>query len=70
MAEIVNIYDGGITKDPRGRTVGVIRFMISTNEGHPEEIVGHCLPNFHDSIIKNLKRLAWQKPQEIQNELK
>jgi len=63
MAEIVNIYDGGVTKDSQGRTVGVICFQISINEGKPEELIGHCLPNYRDSIIKNLKSLVWQKPQ-------
>jgi hypothetical protein len=61
VAEVLQILDGGIIKE-KGRRVGVIRFQISTNEGALEQLTGYCLPNYRDSIIKNLKRLAWKKP--------
>jgi len=65
MAEIVGIYDGGVIVDRHKKKVGVVIFKIVTNESAPEVMIGHCHPNYRDSIIKNLKRLAWQKP-EIQ----
>jgi hypothetical protein len=61
MAEVLQILDGGIIKE-KGKPMGVIRFLISTNEGAPEQLTGYCLPNYRDSIIKSLKRLVWQKP--------
>lgn len=61
MVELLQILDGGIVKE-KGKLVGVIRFLISTNEGAPEQLTGYCHPNYRDSIIKNLKRLAWKKP--------
>lgn len=60
MAQVLQIFDGGIVRK-KGKLVGVIHFLISTNEGSPEQLTGYCQPNFRDSIIKNLKRLAWQK---------
>jgi len=66
MAEIIGIHDGGIAKDRYGHTVGIIVFMITTNESKPEILIGHCRPNYRDSIIKNLKRLTWQKPDAIE----
>ena len=56
MAEVIDIFDGGI-ENIKGRNVGKIIFKIVTNEGKPEEMTGLCLPHFRDSIIKNLKRL-------------
>jgi hypothetical protein len=67
MAEIIGVYDGGIQKH-QGHKVGVIVFKFVTNEGKPEEIVGYCNPNFRDSVIKNLKRLNFQKQKAEEND--
>jgi hypothetical protein len=67
MAEIIGIYDGGIQKH-RSHNVGVIIFKISNNEGKPEEMVGYCNPNYRGSIIKNLKRLNFQKVNSEDND--
>lgn len=61
MPEVTNIYDGGIQKI-LGRTLGVIHFDVTTNEGTPERLTGYCRPNYRDGIIKSLKRLAWNVP--------
>ena len=68
MAELINIYDGGTTIDKRGHKVGIVIFRVSTNEGVPEDVIAHCLPNFRDSIIKNLKRLNFQKANSEEND--
>lgn len=58
--EIVRIRDGGVVKD-RGRMIGEIIFEVTTSEGKPETLVANCAPNYRDSIIKNLRRLAWRR---------
>lgn len=60
MGNLIAIYDGGI-RQHQGHKVGVIIFKIANNESTPEEIIGYCHPNFRNSIIKNLKRLNFQK---------
>jgi hypothetical protein len=60
MGNLIDIYDGGI-RNHQGHKVGVIIFKITKNVSTPEEIIGYCHPNFRDSIIKNLKRLNFQK---------
>ncbi len=62
--EILSIHDGGIVKDERGRLMGEIRFRVVTSEGKPEFLIANCQPNFRDSIIKNLRRLAWRRAEK------
>ena len=45
--------------------VGVINFVISINEGNLEEISGYYDPRLRDSIIKNLRRLNYQKSDDL-----
>lgn len=45
--------------------VGVINFMISINEDNLEEISGYYDPRLRDSIIKNLRRLNFQKADDL-----
>lgn len=59
MSQLIGIFDDGFTKDRKGRTVSSIRFRITTGEGKPDDIVGHCLPAYKDAVIKNLRRLAF-----------
>jgi hypothetical protein len=61
MAELLQIRDGGIAK-VKGKSLGLIVFELSTREGALEIMVGYCQPNYRESIIKNLKRLAWKIP--------
>jgi hypothetical protein len=68
MAELLDIQDGGVTIDKRGHKVGLVIFKISTNEAAPENLIAHCLPNYRDTIIKNLKRLNFQKQQLEKND--
>lgn len=67
MAELLNIFDGGIKK-VNGKSLGVVVFELSIREGAPEIMVGYCQPNFRESIIKNLKRLFWNKPKTTRAE--
>ena len=67
MAEVLKIFDGGVINE-KGRHVGVIHFLISTDEGTPETLLRYCQPNYRDSIIKNLRRLAWKKPARSQEQ--
>ncbi len=60
MAQLIGIYDDGFTKDARGRNVAAIRFRISTREGTPDDLIGHCLPVYKDAAIKALRRLAFK----------
>ena len=71
MAEIIGIYDQGIMKDNKGRTVGMIRLVVTTNEGKPEDLIGYCHPVYQGGIIKALKRLVWlpPKPQIVPDEI-
>lgn len=58
MSVLIGIFDDGYTKDRKGRTVSAIRFRIITGEGEPADIL---LPAYKDAVIKNLRRLAFQK---------
>lgn len=65
MPEVIGVFDGGSTTiHHRGRpfNVGVIIFRTSVNESAPVDFIAHCRLNYKDSIIKNLKRLEWAKP--------
>jgi hypothetical protein len=64
QASILDILDMGITTH-YGYRVCVINFMISINESKPEEISGYYDPRLRDSIIKNLKRLNFQKANDL-----
>jgi hypothetical protein len=63
MANVLQIYDCGITQ-VKGNPRGVILFKISTDTGAAEEMIAYCHVNYRDTIIKNLKRLSWQKPEQ------
>lgn len=43
-------------------TVGVISFRTVENES-PVDYIGRYRLNYKDSIIKNLKRIVWAKPE-------
>lgn len=60
MSQLIGIFDGGYTKDSKGRTVSAIHFKITTGEGKPDVITAHCMTAYKDTIIKNLRRLAFQ----------
>jgi len=62
MSQVLNIYDGGLCKIKGGHTVGVVIFDVTTGEGKPEKLIGYCRPNYRESVIKSLKRLAWSVP--------
>lgn len=68
MSQLIGIFDDGFTKDGKGRVVSSIRFRITTGEGKPDDIVGHCLPVYKDTVVKNLRRLAF--PNSDQEEAK
>lgn len=61
--EIINIYDGGI-ENVQGKSMGKIIFRISAKEGTSQDLIGYCLPNYRDSIIKNLRRLNFKVKRE------
>jgi hypothetical protein len=67
MAEIIGIFDCGLMKH-QGHNVAVIKFTITNNEGKPEEMIGYCNPAYRDSIIKNLKRLNFEKSKAEKND--
>jgi hypothetical protein len=72
MPEVIGVFDLGTEtiKTSHGpRTVGVISFRVSENESAPIDYIGHCRLNYKDSIIKNLKRIDWAKPEATTEEM-
>jgi hypothetical protein len=63
--QVIGVFDLGITTiEHNGKpfTVGAISIRTSENESAPVDHIGYCRLNYKDSIIKNLKRIAWAKP--------
>jgi len=58
MSQLIGIYDGGFTKDRKGRKVAAIRFKIVTGEGKPDDVTAYCLPVYKVAVFTQLKRLA------------
>ena len=64
MPELIGIFDGGSTIihiSGQPYNVGVVVFRASVDEAAPVDFIAYCRLVYKDSIIKNLKRLAWQK---------
>jgi hypothetical protein len=62
---VIGVYDGGDAKikDKSGQTihVGVVLLRTVTNESQPVDHVGYCRFHYKESVIKNLRRIIWQK---------
>ena len=66
MSEVIGIFDGGsavIQHKGQPLNVGVIIWRTSDCESKPVDYTGYCLLNYKESIIKNLKRIHWIKPE-------
>jgi hypothetical protein len=64
MPELIGIFDGGTTvikHNGQPHNVGVVIFRASVNEAASVDFIAHYQLVYKDSIIKNLKRLLWQK---------
>lgn len=62
---VIGVYDGGDAniKDKSGQPihVGVVLLRTVENESAPVDHVGYCRYHYKESIIKNLRRIIWQK---------
>ena len=73
MPEILGVYDlGTATIKHKGHhvVVGAISIRTSENESAPVDYIGYCRLNYKDSIIKNLKRIVWAKPEPVEKIVK
>jgi len=66
--EVIGIFPKGTAKIPDNHghpmTVDVFAFRTVTNEAAPEDVLAFCLPCYTNTMIKNLRRLIWVKPEK------
>ena len=70
---VIGVYDGGdaTIKDKSGQPVhvGVVMLRTVENESAPVDHVGYCRFHYKESIIKHLRRLVWQKPHHLKQDV-